>query len=132
MLLFLTFNSQEERQKFGGSDFIELQYCRLPYCSEIKEIVSLNAIKNWKNDSLYIHGDDMDMFYSAYGAIITDGIYNNLEHGPVDLYGINFYSQEQISQIIECIEAEMPPDYQTLLDWLKAGRRYVGFYILGV
>ncbi len=132
MLLFLTFNSQEERRKFGGSDFIELQYCRLPPRTGIKEIVSVDVIRHWENDSLYIYGDDMDMFYSAYGTIIAGGIYNNMERGPVDLCGINFYSQEQILQIIARIEAEMPPEHQTLLDWLKAGGKYVGFYILGL
>lgn len=133
MLLFLTFNSQEERRQFGGSCFIEIQYCRLPPCTEIKEIVSVNAVQHWKNDSLYIHGDNMGVFYSSYGTIITGGIYNNnMERGPVDLYGINFYSQEQASQIISRIEAETPPEHQTLLDWLKAGERYVGFYILGL
>jgi len=132
VLLFLTFNSQEERREFGGSDFIELQYCRLPPRTELKEIVSVDAVRHWENDSLYIYGDDMDMFYSTYGAIITGGIYSNMERGPIDPYGINFYAQEQTSQIIERIEAELPPDYQILLDWLKAGRRYIGFYILGV
>lgn len=132
MLLFLTFNSQEERRKFGGSNFIELQYCRLPPRTKIKEIVSVNAIRNWENDSLYICGDNMDMFYSSYGTIITGGIYNNMERGPVDLFGINFYSQEQISQIIERIKAEIPPEYQIILKWLKEGREYVGIYILGI
>ena len=132
MLLFLTFNSQEERQKFGGSDFIELQYCRLSPYMKIKEIVSVNAIKHWENDSLYICGDNMDMFYSSYGTIITGGIYSNMERGPVDLFGINFYSQEQTKQIMQRIEVEMPPEYQIFLKWLKEGKEYVGFYILGI
>lgn len=132
MLLFLTFHSQDERRKFGGSDFVELQYCRLPSHAEIKEIVSVDAIKHWENDSLYIYGDDMNTFYSAYGTLITGGIYSNMERGPIDLFGINFYSQEKTSQIVEHIETEMPLEYQILLDWLKAGRQYIGFYILGV
>lgn len=131
-LLFFSFNSQEERRKFGGSCFIELQYCRLPPCTKIKQIVSVHSIRYWENSSLYIDGATMDSFYSSYGGIITGGIYSNRERGPIDLHGINFYSQEQASQIIARIEAERPPEYQTLLNWLKAGERYIGFYILGV
>ena len=29
-MLFHTFSSQEERRKYGGSAFIEIQYCKLP------------------------------------------------------------------------------------------------------
>lgn len=130
-MLFHKFSSQKERQEFGGSDFIELQYCRLLPSTEMKEIVSIDAIENWKDDSLYVYGDDMNMFYSFYGSIITGGVYNNMECGPIDMFGINFYSQEQAAQIIEHIKLEMPPEYQTILNWLKAGRQYIGFYILG-
>lgn len=131
-MIFSTFSSQEERREFGGGDFIELQYCRLPPYTEIKEIVSVDAIEHWKNDSLYIYGDFFDVFFSSYGTIITDGIYNNMEHGPIDLCGINFYAQAQAKQIIEHVEAKRPPEYQTLLNWLKAGERYIGFYVLGL
>lgn len=130
-MLFLTFSSQEERRKYGGSDFIELQYCRLLPNTEIEDIVSVDAVEHWKSDSLYVYGDDMDRFYSSYGTIITGGIYNNMECGPVDWCGINFYSQEQAAKIIKRIEIERPPEHQALLDWLKAGRQYIGFYVLG-
>ncbi len=130
-MLFYKFRSQNERRKFGGSGFIELQYCRLLPDTEIQEIVSVDAIEYWKNDSLYILGEDMESFYLSYNAILTDGVYNNMERGPVDPYGINFYSQEQAVQIIERLKAERPPEYQPLLNWLNAGRQYIGFYILG-
>lgn len=55
--MFYTFSSQEEQRKFGGSYFIELQYCRLKPGTEIKKIISVAAIEDWKNDSLYIYGD---------------------------------------------------------------------------
>ncbi len=35
-MLFLSFASQEERRRCGGSAFIELQYCTLPRSSKLK------------------------------------------------------------------------------------------------
>lgn len=29
-MLFHTFRAQEERRRFGGTDFMEMQYCKLP------------------------------------------------------------------------------------------------------
>lgn len=40
--------------------------CRLKRGTEFKEIVSNKAIEHWKNDSLYICGDDMEEFYAIY------------------------------------------------------------------
>ena len=65
------------------------------------KVVSIDAIKHWKDDSLYIFGDDLDLFYQNYGDIITGGVYNNGERGPMDLCGINFYSREQTNEIME-------------------------------
>ena len=131
-LLFHVFRSQSERRDLGGSDFIEIQYCRLPTGATIHEIVSIGSIVHWKNDSLYILGDHMDVFDQNYGAIITGGIYHNEETGPMDLFGINFYSQKQAASIAERIKAERPLEYSVLLDWLQAGEPYIGFYILGI
>ena len=131
-MLFHIFQSQAERINFGGSDFIEIQYCRLPPGTEIHKIVSVESIEHWKNDSLYIFGDDMDVFYQHYGSIIADGIYNNEKIGPMDLYGINFYSLEQTVFIMERIKAKAPVDYQVLLKWLHGIEKHIGFYILGL
>ena len=90
-LLFHSFHSQAERRELGGSDFIELQYCRFPEGTSHRKIVSIDAIKHWKDDSLYIFGDDMDLFYQSYGDIITGGVYNNGNRGTMDLFGIKFY-----------------------------------------
>ena len=81
---------------------------------------------------LYIFGDDIEVFYNHYGNIFTDGVYNNEERGPVDLCGINFYSREQSTLIIDRINTKTPPDYQVLLNWLRSGEHYIGFYILGL
>lgn len=126
------FCSQEERRNFGGSDFIEIQYCKLPQKSKAKEIVSVNKGSHWKNDSLYVSGDDMNLFYESYSNIITGGGYNNGESGEMDLLGINYYSQEQAVLIMKRIEYEKPPEYEILLRWLKSGINYTGFYVLGL
>ena len=131
-MLFHLFQSQSERRNFGGSDFIEIQYCRMPQESTICEIVNLDHIEHWKNDSLYVYGDDTDIFYQNYESILTGGIYNNLESGPVDLFGINFYSHEQVPLILERIKTERPKDYKIFQDWLGEGKQYIGFYVLGV
>ena len=131
-MLFHSFHSQAERRKFGGSDFVEIQYCRFPKGTSLREVVSIDAIKLWKDDSLYIFGDDLDLFYQNYGDIITGGVYNNGERGPMDLYGINFYSREQTSEIMERLAEEKPPEHQILCRWLQAGEQHLGFYLLGV
>lgn len=131
-MLFHSFTSQAERRKFGGSDFIELQYCRLKKCTSIEEIVSVYTIEHWEDDSLYIFGDDWNTFYDLYKEIIKNGTYNNLETGYLDGLGINYFSSEQTEAIIRLLQQEKPTDYQVLLDWLKKGREYNGFYVLGV
>lgn len=74
----------------------------------------------------------MEVFYQNYGGIITGGVYNNQKSGPMDLCGINFYSRKQAAAIMECLQTETPPEYQTLQKWLQAGEQYIGFYVLGL
>lgn len=131
-MLFHTFRSQDERRAFGGSYFIELQYCKLAPNADLKQIVSVDSIVNWANDSLYIHGDDDGAFLSQYGEILTGGIYNNGETGPADLCGINYYSPQQARLIAERIMEQKPLELQVLLDWLERGTGYNGFYLLGL
>lgn len=130
--LFHRFGSQEERRAFGGSCFIELGYCKLPQSAGIKRIVSVEAVPRWEDDSLYVHGDDMDGFFAQYGRILDGAIYNSMESGPPDLFGINYYPRERLRAITEDIEREKPRDFQIILDWLKKADRYTGFYVLGV
>lgn len=73
--MFYVFDSQEERRNVGGSDFIEIQYCKLPEGLKKEKIVSVNAVSHWKNDSLYVSGDDMNLFYEQYKDIITGGVW---------------------------------------------------------
>ena len=45
-VLFHTFKSQEERRKFGGSAFIEIQFCNMPFQATMKELVAVNSMKD--------------------------------------------------------------------------------------
>ena len=58
-MLFHVFASQEERRAFGGSYFIEMQFCDLPRGYKEKELVAVANIEHWKNDSLYINDDEV-------------------------------------------------------------------------
>ena len=129
-MLFHIFNSQEERRNFGGSAFIEVQFCKLPVGTKLKKIVSWRSIKNWQNDSLYI--DDVDLFYTEYQHIFDCGIYNNLNKGVVDIFGINYYATNLLDSIIERLNNDKQTDYATLKEWLIKSKEYNGVYILGI
>ena len=129
-MLFHTFLSQSERRDFGGSAFIEIKFCKLPVRSSITSIVDVSSIKNWQNDSLYV--SDENAFYQEYGHIFDCGTYNDLETGPVDLYGINYYPASLTDTIIERIRDAKPTEYAVLIDWLERAKTYNGFYILGI
>ena len=129
-MLFHSFNTQDERRTFGGSDFLELQFCEHKSGTSIKRIV--DKIENWRNDSLYVSGDDMDTFYGCYKDVFKNGTYNNLKSGEIDLCGINYYSPEQVEEMIKAIEENKPKDYIIVLEWLNKAKEFNGVYILGV
>lgn len=130
--MFYSFFSQTERRKSGGSDFLEMQFCRMPVPSKIEEIVAVDSITHWKDDSLYVSGDDINLFQKEYGDIFNCGIYNNLGSGTVDPFGINYYMPECTETICARILAAKPADYEKLMEWLRRAKKYNGFYILGV
>lgn len=129
-MLFHKFDSQEERSEYGGSAFLEMQFCRLPAGTGIGTLVAVDSIVNWLNDSLYI--SDENLFYEEYSRIFDCGVYNNGRTGPVDVYGINYYGPEQIDLLLARIQETEPEDWQVLTEWLKEARKYNGFYILGI
>lgn len=128
--MFHIFNSQEERRKYGGSAFIEIQFCRLPHGTALSELVAVDNIKNWLDDSLYV--DDENQFYIEYSQIFDCGTYNNMKIGTVDIYGINYYAPSQIEILLGRVLKEKPSEYEVLAQWLERARRYNGFYILGI
>lgn len=131
-MLFYTFSSQEERRKLGGSDFIEIQFCRMLRNTAVEFITAVDSIRHWRDDSLYVSGDDTGVFMQAYGGIFDRGIYNNLETGPIDPCGINYYGPGAIDAIVAKLQDIKPADYEKLAEWLNTAKQYNGFYILGV
>lgn len=73
----------------------------------------MDSITNFLDDSLYI--DDENVFYREYKSIFDRGIYNNLECGVVDTYGINYYAPSLIDPIIEKLREKKPIDYEPLI-----------------
>ncbi|MCF7924449.1 MAG: hypothetical protein K9L64_04985 [Candidatus Izimaplasma sp.] len=130
--MFHIFSNIDERRKYGGSAFIELQYCKLSAQTKLKKIVSIKSIQNWKDDSLYIHVDDLDSFVESYGRILNNGTYNNMKSGVVDIFGINYYTIENMKDLVDVITKSKPVGNEKLLSWLKKGLQYNGFYLLGI
>ena len=131
-MLFHSFNNQDERRAFGGSDFLELQFCKMKKGTNIKSIVLTRNIVDWCNDSLYVYGDDTDVFYKHYKDVFKNGVYNNLKSGDIDFFGINYYSADQVNEMIKIIEENKPEEYTVLLSWLNKAKEFNGVYILGV
>lgn len=130
-MLFHSFSSQTERREYGGSDFIELQCCKLKRGTSIKKIISVDHIEHWKTDSLFLSGDDMDNFISLYSDIFNQGFYNNGKSGSLDLFGINYYHPELEEAIVKRLRERNSEDDRILTDWLMTADEHNGLYILG-
>lgn len=131
-MLFHSFNNQEERRRFGGSDFLEMQFCQQKNGTSLKTIISPDAIENWHDDSLYVCGDDWKRFYKNYKGVFYDGTYSNLKCGEIDWCGINYYSPEKVEDIVKNIEKNKPEDCEFVLQWLIKAKQYNGIYIIGL
>lgn len=129
-MLFHKFDSQEERREYGGSAFIEVQFCRMPVGADLKSLVAVDNIINWLDDSLYI--SDENLFYEQYSRIFDCGVYNNLKTGAVDVYGINYYGPKLTGKLAARLQHLQPVDWETLAAWLEEAKSYNGFYILGI
>lgn len=126
--MFLKFQSQEERRQYGGSCFIELQFCRSSATEALEDILKRYA--HWENDSLYVHGDEP--LYTVYSSIFGNGIHPNMTESFFDTCGVTYYKPRLIEGIIERALQLKPEGYELLVDWLNETKNYNGFYILGV
>lgn len=131
-MLLHTFKTQEERKRYGGSAFLEIQFCDMPPRTSVKRLVDARHVRNWKDDSLYICLDDAEAFGQAYSRIFDCGTYNNGKTGTVDLCGINYYAPALIDTIIERLNKEKPQDHEVLKAWLIRAKAHNGFNILGL
>ncbi len=120
-MLFHTFKTQAERRSFGS--FIKIQFCDMPKCSRIKELVSVDNIKIRREDSLYVHEDDDEAFFREYSRVFDCETYNNLETGVMDLCGINYYAPNLIDSTLEKLRAEKPLDCEVLAAWQFTARK---------
>lgn len=120
-MLFHTFSSREERRTFGGSAFVEIQFCDLPIGTKEKKLVAINSIFHWKSDSLYVYVEDLDTFHQEYNPVFN-----------CDIYGINYYAPASIDSIVVKLNTDKPTDYNQLVTWLNEAKQHNGFYILGI
>lgn len=111
-----------------GSGYIEFQLIE-------SNKPNFNKIEFSKKSSLFvdvISDEAMDEFLDNYGEIFGNGLHPNSTKS-LDLFGINYYSSDELETIIKKIESKKPKDYETILVWLHmVQKNYKGFYILGV
>ncbi len=111
-----------------GTAYFEFQYCKTE--GSVKAI--LNSHQFWLPDSLVVHIDDQERLMDDYLPF--------LEHpespdgsSTFCYYGVNYYTKDRASQMLEQIKAAKPEDCDTLIPWLeKAATKYNGFYFLGI
>jgi hypothetical protein len=113
--LFLKFDTQENRRKYGGSCFIELQFCKLPSGTKIKHI--LESLDHWKDDSLYVYDDKQSEFYIKYKDVIGFGIHPNMSEGYFDTWGVTYYGLNRIRDIKERLKEHKPEENEVLLSY---------------
>ena len=111
---------------------MELQYCKAKRGTEIKHLCAVHNIRHWANDSLYIHDDDTELFYSTYSSLLGNAFYNNGRSGKIDLCGINYFTPQDATSAAERIKTEKPIECDIFLTWLQKGEKYNGFYLLGL
>ena len=128
--LLLKFRSQEERRAYTDACCMEMQVCKYPRGTALREIMDFDRMDFWKNDSLYIC--EIAEFVRIYGDYTVQGIYGSGARGAVDVYGLNYYPPETVTQMIEQIAADKPAEYETMLRFLREAEQQNGFYILGV
>ena len=128
--MLLKFQTAEERRTYGGSTFIEIQYCNLPIGTSSKKILSLTAITNWERTSLYV--EDVAGFFAEYKEMLGKGLYNNMEESIVDVFGINYFNAEKTNNIIHKLKMHKPKRFEIFLEWLMDNPNQNGFYILGI
>lgn len=112
--------------------FIEFQYCNRNFISDSNGKIKLNKDEHWRDDSLYLDIDDIDIFIFNYGDIFNWGLYTNEKSGLDDIYFVNYYSIEEVNKIMNIIDIKKPNSYSILLNWLNKAKEFKGIYIIGI
>lgn len=84
--MFLKFESQDERRKYGGSCFVVFQFCMMPEETQLERV--FHFCDHWRDDSLYV--DEDSPLHSTYKEILGTGIHPNMSEGYFDYYGVTF------------------------------------------
>ena len=105
-------------------------YFEFSYCKKKRVFVyALSHIPMRKDDSLFIHLDDEEVFFMNYGNYLE----NPYKQKGFNYLGPNYYTKKQTREIIEQIKQHLPLEHEILLKWLqKAVDEYEGFYFLGI
>ena len=124
---FITY--KEKQSSYGNVTLIEFSFCKWKESEKIKKIV--NKIFSRQEDSLYFAGDVKE-FLETYGEVFNCGIYNNLQTGIVDVFGINYYKKNCINDCMQKIKNNRLQGYEIVISWLEQALQYNGFYIVGI
>ena len=111
-----------------GSAYFEFQYCKKEW--NIKKLLK-KGYSFKEKDSLLVHVSSDSDFFKNYADYLNS---SNSPDGMMELYvGVNYYTKEQTSVIVEQIKKDKPQEFETLVAWLeKAVTDYNGFFFLGV
>ena len=122
----MMFVSCSEKQ---GSAYFEFAYCKKEW--DVKKLLK-KGYTHWESDSLLVHIDnDVEFFENYHAYLQTPDSPNGAQQ--LDPYGVNYFTKAQTLTIIEQIEKDKPPYYETLGTWLiKAVNEYNGFFFLGI
>ena len=111
--------------KRKGSAYIEFQYAK-----NVKK--PFKKIDNFKEDSLFIHSDNIDWFLQNYGDLFNNCISPDCSNRFCD-YGVNYYTPEMAKTIFDKLKRLNIIGSEKLIVWLdKAVSSGEGFYILGI
>lgn len=111
-----------------GTAYFEFQYCKKEW--NVKKLLK-KGYSFWEKDSLLVHVDSDSDFFQNYADYLNNP---DSPDGMMELYvGVNYYTKEQASKILEQIKRDKPQEFETLVAWLeKAVTEYNGFFLLGV
>ena len=122
----------QTKRKQGTSAYYEFQFCKHFLPPEILVTPEYYGKIHFHPDSLLVHMDDDEIFFSNYLKYLSPALAPDGTTQFSDC-GVNYYTKEQAEGMRSLILSEKPLEYGILAAWLeKAASEYNGFYILGI
>lgn len=117
------------KKKKGTSAYYEFQYCKndLPL-----EVLMKKGYTHWQEDSLLVHIDDDTRLFEHYLRYLSP---THAPNGTNEFcyFGVNYYTKDETSKILEKIKKEKPMYSDVLTKWLTAAvEEHNGFFFLGI